>query len=174
MSEDESDEECPICCHSVNEANSPCTEFLCFPCAHKICNVCYEKVEECPICRTGKDGESGTARQERRELEERAARMHIQPITASNTIVFFRGGDPPPEILNSLSTQTFRLSNLPPHLERIIPSILSGEANGIRRRSRRLATVGERQHVASVLRSSSSMHIEDVLSRLFPSRSEDS
>ena len=174
MSEEESDSECPICCHSLKEANSPCQEFLCFPCAHSICNVCFEKVDECPICRTGKDGESGTARQERRELEERAARMHIQPVPANNTIIFYRGGDPPPEILNSMSTQTFRLSNLPPHLERIIPSLLSGEANANRRRSRRLTTVGERQHVASVLRSSSSFHINDVLSRLFPERRENS
>lgn len=166
------DTECPICCYSIEENDSPCKEFIAFPCGHSVCDVCFSKVEECPICRTGKNGESGLIRQERREREEREARFQLQP--PRHTIVFFQGGDGSPEILAhpfSSESMTFRLSGLPPHLERIIPSVIHESMNFPRRRSRRLSTVGERQQVAAVLRASSSnLHIEDVLGRLFPNR----
>lgn len=38
-------EECIICFEET-------TEFIFFPCAHKVCASCYKRIDRCPICNT--------------------------------------------------------------------------------------------------------------------------
>jgi hypothetical protein len=162
--------ECPVCYYDPNEKESPCTKFEAFPCTHKVCDACFPKLSECPICRTAKDGTPGSVRQEREERERADARTRQAPV---EMVVFFRGGGgvgDGPEAPHPFSAETtgFRVAGLPPGLMRVLPELLSeGLAFNRQRQNGRQLTVGQRQQTASeVLRfAQGSLHIEDLLGR---------
>ena len=47
--------ECPICFDNFESS-----QWALFPCTHGTCDTCFERCDACPICRTGKDGESAS------------------------------------------------------------------------------------------------------------------
>ena len=68
-----------------------------FPCGHRTCEECFARCENCPLCRTGKDGR---AHSERRADERRAASA---PVFVR--IVTFQGSRETP--MSSLSVSVF-------------------------------------------------------------------
>ena len=161
--------ECPVCYYDPNDKESPCSKFEVFPCTHKVCDQCFPKLSECPICRTAKDGTPGSVRQEREERERAEARARQAPV---EMVVFYRGGGGvghgPEAHPFSAETTGFRVAGLPPGLMRVLPELLSeGMAFHRQRQNGRPLTAGQRQNAASeVLRfAQASVHIEDLLGR---------
>ena len=163
--------ECPVCYYDPNEKESPCGKFEAFPCTHKVCDECFPRLSECPICRTAKDGTPGIVRQEREERERaEATRSRQAPV---EIVVFYRGGGgvgDGPEAPHPFSAETtgFRVAGLPPGLMRVLPELLSeGMAFNRQRQNGRPLSIGQRQQTASdVLRfAQASLHIEDLLGR---------
>jgi hypothetical protein len=152
---DEDDDECPVCLSDPSE--SPGATWEIFPCSHKVCSECFPRCNFCPVCRCGKDGELGSARQAR---EEEAARR-AQPPT--HRVAVFRGGFGHPLSPESLS---IRVHGLPSGLLSAMPEILaqiSAESSS----SARPMSRGQRQQRASQLLrfGNGSFVIQDVLGR---------
>lgn len=169
--------ECPVCYYDPKDKEAPCSKFEVFPCTHKVCDKCFPRLSECPICRTSKDGTPGRVRQEREEHErEEAARARQAPV---EMVVFFRGGggvgNGPEAHPFSVESTGFRVAGLPPELMRVLPELLSeGMAFNRQRQNGRPRTIGQRQQTASeVFRlAQGSLHIEDLLGRRVQGRRE--
>ena len=137
-------DECCICL-----ITPPKKRWCTFPCTHKTCAQCFAKIDFCPICRTGKDGELGIVRQERQEREEREEREERQAREAQQgrpsvgRVVFFQGGSGGSPI--DAEGMTFTITN-PGTLRSVLPQIL--EMGEFFNRERSL-TMGQRQHVVS-------------------------
>jgi len=151
--------ECPVCYHDPKDEESPCSKFDAFPCTHKVCNMCFPRLSECPICRTSKDGTPGIVRQEREERERaEAAQAQRAPV---EIVVFYRGGGggvgdgPEPVHPFSVDTTGFRVAGLPPGLMTVLPELLSqGMAFNRQRQNGRSLSIGQRQQMASEVRRS--------------------
>lgn len=144
--------ECSVCYYDPNDAAAPCASFVSFPCTHKVCNVCFPKLDVCPICRTGKDGSTGIDRQRREEAAAAAERARRAGDDRTGvTFVFYSGGGGAPNEHPFSDTSTvFRIA-----------------VNEARERLRRARSHGQRQQAAAeIMRvSSSRLHIEDLLGR---------
>ena len=160
-------EDCCVCFQNPSDADAPCCRWMTFPCSHQTCELCFARLEECPICRTGKDGTPGIERQQAREAADAQARA----ATASappTTVIFFQGGDGHPF---SEANSIFRMVGLPPSLMEHMPEILAAGMDFERargRRSGRPLSHGERQQrAARLMRIGEALRIEDLPGRRF-------
>ena len=146
-----------------------------FPCAHKICNICFVKCDLCPFCRTSKAGLSGEEQrreQEAREASERAGRFALfqhlglsdSPESAVDVIHFQVPSGNDAEGPFSLAHLHVRSVNLSPAMMRALPDILErtfgsgGVPQGLQIAARRhVSSRGSRQQAAAV--------IEDIFGR---------
>lgn len=158
----EDPKECPICYYEPSDKASPCSKFEAFPCTHKVCNVCFEKVEICPICRTGKDGTPGVEREKRERAEAAEARSQLP---SERVIMYRSGGDGHPF---SADNTSFMVWGLPPGMAGAMPELLSAGMDFNRaRQGGRSLTIGQRQaSTAAIIRFiNGSIRIEDLLDR---------
>ena len=153
-------EECCVCFQNPSDADAPCCRWKHFPCcSHRTCELCFARLEECPICRTGKDGTPGIERQQAREAADAAARA-ASAETHPTVIVFQSGGGGHPF---SETGTLFRVAGLPPALMQHMPEILAAGMDFERARGRRAGrplSHGERQQRAARI-----MRIEDLIGR---------
>ena len=157
----EDPQECPICYHEPTDKSAPCSKFEAFPCTHKVCNVCFEKLEICPICRTGKDGTHGVEREERERAEAAEARW-----PSARVIMYRSGGGGHPF---SAEHTSFILSGIPPGLASTMPELLSAGMDFNRaRQGGRSLTIGQRQaSMAETMRIiTGGVRIQDILNRM--------
>ena len=163
---DKDEDECCVCFQNPSDADSPCCRWMAFPCTHQTCELCFARLEECPICRTGKDGTPGIERQQAREAADAAARA-ASAETHPTVIVFQSGGGGHP--FSAIDT-LFRVTGLPPALMQQMPELLAAGVDFERergpRRSGRPLSHGERQHrAARIMRIGETLRIEDLLGR---------
>jgi len=159
--------ECPICFCDPTDAESPCTNFDAFPCAHHVCNVCFVKIDDCPICRMSKDGAPAIERQEREERERASARHN----PSAGIVFFYRsGGGGANDHPFSASHMTVRVTGMPPGLARVLPELLASGMEFERQRQRgRPLSHGRRQATASEILGfvNGSISPEDLIRRRF-------
>ena len=91
-------EECCVCFEDPGDPESLCCHWATFPCTHKTCDKCFARLDECPLCRAGKDGTPGTERQaarQRTEVDDYGVRamslwltfLSSQPLDAGLTVI---------------------------------------------------------------------------------------
>ena len=158
---DKDEDECCVCFQNPSDADSPCCRWMTFPCLHRTCELCFSRIDECPICRTGKDGTPGIERQQAREAADAQARAATASAPPTTVIFFQSGGGGHPF---SEADTLFRVAGLPPALMQHMPEILAAgmdfeRARGHGRSGRPLSH-GERQQRAARI-----MRIEDLLGR---------
>ena len=164
-------EECCVCFQNPRDANAPCCRWKSFPCTHRTCELCFARLAECPICRTGKDGTPGIQRQQAREAADAEARAATAAAAPRETVIFFQGGggvqsDHPFSNLGTL----FRVVGLPPSLMNQLPDLLAEgmdfeRARGPRRAGRPLSRGERQQSAARIMRMGETIRIEDLLGR---------
>ena len=121
VDDEEADKECSVCFEEPEEKSF-------FPCNHFNCSRCFERVDCCPICRTGKDGESGEARAARQQAQrdrERAAMGAMGGAmggVGSVQVIAFVGGDAGP--MHSGNLNFMAPAGLPPALRELLPDLL--------------------------------------------------
>jgi hypothetical protein len=163
--DDDEGEECCVCFQNPSDADSPCCRWKRFPCAHRTCELCFARLQECPICRTGKDGTPGIERQRTRDAADAAARAASAPPT---TVIFFQGGGGGHPF--SEADTIFRVAGLPPALMQNVSQLLAAgmdfeRARGSRRAGRPLSHGERQQRAARLMQIGETLRIEDLLGR---------
>lgn len=155
-------EECCVCFQNPSDVDAPCCRWKSFPCGHKTCELCFARLEECPICRTGKNGVPGIERQRAREAADAEARAAAS--AAPPTVIVFQGGNGGHPF--SETNTIFRMVGLPPALLQQMPALIDFErARGHLRAGRPLSHGERQQRAAQLMRIGEALRIEDLLGR---------